>query len=477
MHLYIDRSLAIYHLSATVISRARGQRIVAVAAARSASRLRDARYGIIHNHARKHGVAHTEIMTPAGAPPWAQDREALWNRVEAAEHRWDSQLARAIEVGLPVELSHEQGVALMREYLAHEFVEHGMIADFSIRRSDPKNPHAHVLLTLRPVTASGFGPKARHWNRKSNLLAWRTAWAERANRHLAHAGHDVRIDHRTLEAQQIELTPARRIGLGRPLPPQQTLPHHWQERIAEQQRIAEQNGGIILEDPTVAVRAFALQRATFTRQELAEFLAPRTGNAAQLEAAMQAIMNSAEVLPLDSGTEGDRRFTSKHRLEAQQSLAKRATAMAMRRSRGMGQSPTTPASVDALSAGERAAFDYLMTGGDLKALVWGASEGREKLLSAAREAWQVQGLRVLSIESRSLTEHDWLMANPLTRDDVLIVGGVDMIGFKELERLLVGVDKIRAKLVLICDEERLATMSPIPRSLLWTSQRAPERAP
>ena len=143
----------------------------------------------------------------------------LWNRVEAAEHRWDSQLARAIEVGLPVELSHEQDVALMREYLAHEFVEHGMIADFSIRRSDPRNPHAHVLLTLRPVTALGFGPKARHWNRKSNLLEWRIAWAERANRYLAHAGHDVRIDHRTLEAQQIELAPARRIGLGRPPPP------------------------------------------------------------------------------------------------------------------------------------------------------------------------------------------------------------------------------------------------------------------
>ena len=167
--------MAIYHLSATVISRARGERIVAVAAARSATRLRDARYGITHNHLHKHGVAHAEIMAPAGAPAWTHDREALWNRVEAAERRWDSQLARAIEVGLPVELSHEQGVALIREYLAQEFVVHGMIADFSIRRSDPRNPHAHVLLTLRPVTASGFGPKARHWNRKSNLLEWRTA--------------------------------------------------------------------------------------------------------------------------------------------------------------------------------------------------------------------------------------------------------------------------------------------------------------
>jgi MobA/MobL family protein/AAA domain-containing protein len=469
--------LAIYHLSASVISRARGQRIVAVAAARSATRLRDARYGITHNHAHKHGVAHAEILAPAGAPAWTRDREALWNRVEAAERRWDSQLARAIEVGLPVELSHEQGVALMRDFLAHEFVEHGMIADFSIRRGDPRNPHAHVLLTLRPVTASGFGPKARHWNRKSNLLEWRTAWAERANRHLARAGHDVRIDHRTLEAQQIELAPARRIGFGRPLPTQQTLPRHWQERIAERQRIAEQNGEIMLEDPTVAVRAFAQQRATFTRQELAEFLEPRTGSAAQLEEVLQAIMNSGEVLPLDSGTEGRGRFTSRHLLEAQKSLAKRATAMAMRRSRGSASPPAPPVSVDSLSAAERDAFDYLMTGGDLKALVWGTSELQERLLGTAREAWQAQGFRVLGIESRSLAEHDWLKANPLTRDDVLIVGGFDLIGLRDLERLLAGVDKARAKVVLVCDEEQLETTGLIPRSLLWTSQRARARAP
>jgi hypothetical protein len=466
--------LAIYHLSATVISRARGQRIVAVAAKRSATRLRDAHYGITHNHERRHGVVHAEIMAPAGAPAWTHDREALWNRVEAAERRWDSQLARAIEVGLPVELSHEQGVALMRDYLAHEFVEHGMIADFSIRRSDPRNPHAHVLLTLRPVTALGFGPKARYWNRKSNLLEWRIAWAERANRHLARAGHDVRIDHRTLEAQQIELTPSRRIGLGRAPPMPQMLPRHWQERIAERQRIAEQNGEIILEDPTVAVRAFALQRSTFTRQELAEFLEPRTGNATQLGEVLQAIMNSGEVLPFDSGTEGQGRFTSRYLLEARKSLAKRATVMAIRRSRGTASPP--PVSVDSLSPAEREAFDYLVAGGDLKALVWGTSEARERLLSAAREAWRAEGFRVLSIESRSLAEQDWL-ANPPTRDDVLIVGGFDMIGLRELERLLVSVDKARAKVVLVCDGERLETMSLIPRSLIWNYQHEPARAP
>jgi hypothetical protein len=188
-------------------------------------------------------------------------------------------------------------------------------------------------------------------------------------------------------------------------------------------------------------------------------------------------MNSGEVLPLDSGTEGQGRYTSRHLLETRKSLAKRATAMAMRRSRGTASPPASPAAIVSLSSAERDAFDYLMTDGDLKALVWGTSEAHERLLGAAREAWQAQGFRVLSIESRSLAEHDWLKANPLTRDDVLIVGAFDLIGLKELERLLAGVDKARAKVVLVCDEERLETMGLIPRSLLWTSQREPARAP
>src|SRR5450631_4120567 len=141
--------LAIYHLTAKVISRARGQSIAAAAAYRSGSALRDERYGITHNYTHNPGVAHSEIMAPAAAPAWVYDRQTLWNRVEAGERWKDSQLARALEIGLPVELSHMESVALVRDYLAQEFVSKGMIADFCIRRNDPNNPYVHVLLTLR----------------------------------------------------------------------------------------------------------------------------------------------------------------------------------------------------------------------------------------------------------------------------------------------------------------------------------------
>jgi Ti-type conjugative transfer relaxase TraA len=470
--------LAIYHLTAKVISRARGQSITAAAAYRSGSALRDERYGQTHNYTRNRTAAHSEIMSPAGAPAWAQDRETLWNRVEAAERRKDSQLARAIDIGLPVELSEGQNVALVRDYIAQEFVSKGMIADFCIRRNDADNPYAQILLTLREATRSGFGPKMRHWNRKSNLLEWRSAWAERANQHLARAGHVVRIDHRTLEAQQSELTPGRSIGVGRGRQGEQTLPNHLKERVAERQRIAQENGEMILEDPTVALRALSRQRPIFTHQELVQFLESRTGGPEQLDAVLAAIMDSGELVPLALDGGNPTRFTSRDMLEAEKSLMKRVAVMAARRGHGMPLQPQLSGPPpDTLTEEQRGAFDYLVGEGDIKALAARAGNDKTGLLTAVREVWELQGLTVIGaalsraaaeslqassgIQSQTLESYElaWTEGrDPLTLHHVLVVDGAEMIGLKQLERILAVVDKARGKVVLVGDSQQLAAM-------------------
>jgi Ti-type conjugative transfer relaxase TraA len=479
--------LAIYHLTAKVISRARGQSITAAAAYRSGSALRDERYGLTHNYTRNRKAAHAEIMSPAGAPAWVHDRETLWNRVEAGEHRKDSQLARALDIGLPVELSESESVALVRDYIAQEFVSKGMIADFCIRRNDADNPYAQILLTLREATASGFGPKMRHWNRKSNLLEWRSAWAERANQHLARAGHVARIDHRTLEAQQSELTPGRNVGVERGRQGEQTLPSHLKERIAERQRIAQENGAMILEDPTVALRALCRQRPIFTHQELVQFLKPRTGGPEQLDAVLAAIMESGELVALSLDGASPARFTSRDLLEAEKSLMKRVATMAARRGHGALQpngpssngrsQPQLPGLAQTLTDGQRRTFDYLVGEGDIKALAATAGNDKDALLAAVREAWELQGFTVIGvafsriavenlrassgIQSQTLEslELDWQDGRaPLTLHHVLVVDGAEMIGLKPLERLLAVVDKARGKVVLIGDSRQLEAM-------------------
>src|SRR5229473_614797 len=139
------------------------------------------------------------IMLPADAPAWMSGREELWNAVEAVEKRLDAQLAREVELALPIELESEQAIELAREFVQQEFIQRGMIADLNIHLGG-HNPYANAMLTLREVTAAGFGPKVREWNQAGLLREWREHWAALANeyldRYLGRAGHEVRIDHR-----------------------------------------------------------------------------------------------------------------------------------------------------------------------------------------------------------------------------------------------------------------------------------------
>ena len=200
--------MAIYHLRATMISRSAGRSATAAAAYRSASHIEDHRTGLSFDYRARSGVDHVEILAPVHAPEWAQDRAALWNAVEAAETRKNSQVAREIRVALPAELDHGQRVELVRDFCQRQFVDRGMVADIALhapgRESDDRNHHAHILLTTREIAAEGFTTKNRDWNAVEVLEGWREAWAQDANLALELAGHGERIDHRTLEAQRIE---------------------------------------------------------------------------------------------------------------------------------------------------------------------------------------------------------------------------------------------------------------------------------
>ena len=156
--------MAIYHLRASVISRSQGRSATAAIAYRSAERIADRRTGLVFDYAAKAGVEHTEILAPADAPDWVRDRSELWNRVEEAERRRDSQVAREVRVALPSELSHAERVELVRAFAREQFVDRGMVADVALhapgRDGDERNHHAHILLTTRELDAEGFGPRS-----------------------------------------------------------------------------------------------------------------------------------------------------------------------------------------------------------------------------------------------------------------------------------------------------------------------------
>lgn len=147
--------MAIYHLEAKVVSRGAGRSAVATSAYLSCSRLYNDYDGIQHDYKRKQGLVWQQIFLPEYAPQEWQDREKLWNAVEEVETAKDSRLAREFVVALPIELSREQQIELLQDFIREQFVADGMCADAAIHDTDGHNPHAHILLTVRPLDERG----------------------------------------------------------------------------------------------------------------------------------------------------------------------------------------------------------------------------------------------------------------------------------------------------------------------------------
>ncbi|RDZ12880.1 molybdopterin-guanine dinucleotide biosynthesis protein MobA [Priestia megaterium] len=218
--------MAIYHLSIQIISRSKGQSAVAAAAYRSCEKLHDERTDEQKFYARD-VQPETMILTPTNAPEWMKDRNRLWNEVEKVEKRKDSQLARELNIALPIELNHDQQKELIQSFAQNEFVEKGMVADIAIHRDDANNPHAHIMLTMRNLDQNGFGKKNRDWNanfantKENNLgyvknskscLSIREQWANYANEALKKAQINERITHLSHEKRGLETLPTIHLG-------------------------------------------------------------------------------------------------------------------------------------------------------------------------------------------------------------------------------------------------------------------------
>jgi len=233
--------IAIFHLSIKIISRGKGKSAVAAAAYRAGELIKNEYDGITHDYTRKGGVVYTEIMLPDNAPPEYADRATLWNSVEQVEKSRNSQLAREIEIALPVELTLPQNKSLVHDYIKRNFVYAGICADVCIHDTGNGNPHAHIMLTMRPIEKNGeWGAKAKKeyilddsgervrlksgefksrkvaavdWNNQDKAEQWRASWADAVNTALEQRKVESRIDHRSYERQGIDRIPTIHLGV------------------------------------------------------------------------------------------------------------------------------------------------------------------------------------------------------------------------------------------------------------------------
>ena len=147
--------MAIYHLEAKVISRGTGRSACAASAYMSCSAIYNDYDGVQHDYTRKQGLVWEHVFLPDCAPAEWQDRAKLWNAVEEAEKTKDSRLAREFVVALPIELGKLDWINLLSKFIYQQFVNEGMCADVAVHDTDGHNPHAHIMLTVRPLNENG----------------------------------------------------------------------------------------------------------------------------------------------------------------------------------------------------------------------------------------------------------------------------------------------------------------------------------
>ena len=489
--------MAIYHCSTAAVSRSSGRSAVAAAAYRSGTVLTNERDGLVHDYRPRKGIEHREIVLPSSfSAPWAKDRSTLWNAAEAAEKRKDARVAREVEVSLPHELDAKQRLALAAELAQHLADRYRVAVDLAIHsphgKTDARNHHAHLLMTTRMVTPGGLGGKAmlERENRELARLGLptthqqvrdlREAWADMANRHLARAEHDLRIDHRSHATRGIELTPTAHMGVHATQMSRKGMDVSRAALTVDQ---AQRNAALIRGSPEQVLALITAEKSVFDHRDVARVVHRYTEGAGQFQAVYGQVMASPELVRLAGETRdatgrvaAPALYSTRDMVAVEARMDAVATRMAGRD--GHGVSEANRAAVlrgsPQLDAGQRAAFAHVTGPQQLSVVVGYAGSGKSSMLGTAREAWQREGFEVRGaalagkaaeglqgssgIESRTLAswERSWAAGRELpAANQVYVIDESGMVSSRQLERVLSRIEEGGAKAVLVGDPGQL----------------------
>jgi len=513
--------MAIYHLHAQIIGRGEGRSAVASAAYRHCARMEIEAEARVADYSNKSGPAHSEFALPEETPAWlrtlidgrdaAGASAALWNAVEAFERRADAQFMREMDLALPVELSREQNIALARAFVAQQILPRGMVADWAYHDS-PGNPHIHLMTTLRPLAADGFGPKRiavldekgnpvrvksklhrrgkiayRLWaGDEKTLNEWREAWAVLQNQHLASHGLDIRIDHRSFDERGLELMPTSKIGVGavhiaREAPASARQVELDRLRLFDEQR--QESAKRIERRPHIILDMIARERSVFSECDLAKLVHRYIDEPGKFTNIMAQLMTSPELVWLQRQTlnfmTGERipeRLATRTMIRTEADMARQALHLSGEEAFAVSEAAlaVTFREHPYLHDEQRAAVEYVTGASRVAAVVGLAGAGKTIALKAAGEAWVREGFRVVGgalagkaaegleteagIAARTLTSWElrWAKGTDLLdAKTVFVMDEAGMVASRQMALFVDAVARAGAKLVLVGDGEQL----------------------
>ncbi|MEC9463878.1 MAG: Ti-type conjugative transfer relaxase TraA [Pseudomonadota bacterium] len=508
--------MAIAHFSASIVSRGDGRSAVLSAAYRHCARMEYEREARTIDYTRKEGLLHEEFALPADAPKWLRmliaDRsiagasETFWNKVEAFEKRCDAQLAKDLTIALPLELTAEQNIALVRDFVERQILSKGMVADW-VYHDNPGNPHIHLMTTLRPLTEDGFGPKkvavlgedCQPLRTKAGKIvyelwaggtddfnAFRDAWFERLNHHLMLNGISLRVDGRSYEKQGIDLEPTIHLGVGakaieRKAEKQGVQPEL--ERIELNDARRAENTRRILRTPGIVLDLITREKSVFDARDVAKVLNRYVDDPTVFQHLLGRIIQSPEVLRLQRDTidfaSGERvpaRYATRELIRLEAELVRRSVWLAARASHGVSDKVLEAifAGHSRLSEEQRTAIEHVAGSARIAAVVGRAGAGKTTMMKAAREVWELAGYRVVGgalagkaseglekeagIASRTLTSWElrWQQGrDTLDARTVFVMDEAGMVASKQMAGFIDVVVNAGAKIVLIGDPDQL----------------------
>ncbi|MGI8387924.1 Ti-type conjugative transfer relaxase TraA [Brucella anthropi] len=502
--------MAIYHYSMKPVSRATGRSAVASIAYRAGEKLTNERDGITHDYTHKMGVEHAEIVLPEGVnAEWARDRSTLWNAAEFAEKRKDARVAREFEVALPHELTAEERLEATRAVAQDLANRYGAAVDFAIHAphdaSDVRNHHAHIMMTTRQVGESGLGEKTYIERENKWLLSQglpttdmqlrdlRQRWEGIANEHLAMAGHDIRIDHRSHSERGLEISPTEHMGVHATQMQRKGMDV---DRARLDAEAAQRNVDLIREKPEQVLTLVTGEKSVFDRRDIARTLHRYINDDVQaFQNAFTKIMASPALVELQ-GERADpatgevllARYSTREMVEIESGMIESAQRMAEAQTHGVDrrhvgraiekQDEAIQKSTGDRSAGlsdeQRAAIEHITGPEQISAVVGFAGAGKSTMLAAAREAWEAEGYTVhgaalsgkaaegleesSGIQSRTLASWSRGWDNgrgEIGRGDVFVIDEAGMVGSRQLSRFVGEAEQRGAKIVLVGDHEQL----------------------
>jgi Ti-type conjugative transfer relaxase TraA len=352
------------------------------------------------------------------------------------------------------------------------------------------------MMTTRKVEASGLGEKSTLELENKKLIALglptshdqlrdiRNDWEERANHHLARAGHDIRIDHRSHEACGIALEPTQHVGVHAS---QMDLRGKPVDRRRLDEDAARRNTQLIREKPEHVFALITNEKSVFDRYDVARTLHRYIENPESFQAAYAKAMASPALVELQAERPGETRaveparYSTKEMIAVERDMGNAADRMAEGREFAVAgrRVEAAIAARPYLAEEQLRAVRHIAGPERISAVVGLAGAGKSTMLDAAREAWEAQGYRVhgaalagkaaegleesSAIPSRTLAswERGWERGyDRLSSKDVFVIDEAGMVGSRQLSRFVTEADRAGAKIVLVGDPEQLQPIGP-----------------